>query len=402
MSKHAKHVAPKQKKTSASRAVNEPAPDWINETAAEEPARAKKKRSKNGLTIAVIVLAVIAVLLAAVYLVFSHFYSKLNYEAALTESERAGNLVNFELLEEEEELASDEMNASDQEITDMQSLIQDQLSRIGGSKMSDADVINVLLVGTDARSRDEAARSDVMMLASLNKKTHKLVLTSFMRDIYTYIPDYSTYNRLNTPYALGGAGSLIDTLEQDFGVEINNYAAVNFYDFANIIDAVGGVDIPLTNAEVDFINGQAYDGEQAYLGVGTGAIFLDYSSDGQYHLNGTQALAHCRNRSSSGSDYDRTDRQRTVIAAMLAKAKGLSLNELYSLLDVVLPMVTTDLTQADCLSLILSSAEYLSYQVESLRIPAADYYDTYINGMAVLSIDFASNAKILQDAIYQN
>ena len=238
-----------------------------------------------------------------------------------------------------------------------------------------------------------------MMLVSANQRTHKIVLTSLMRDIYTYIPGYG-YNRLNTPNAIAGPDYLVETLEADFGVDINNYAMVNFYDFANIIDILGGVDLNLTGAEVDFINGQAYYGEQASLGVGAGAVYLENAGDGLYHLNGTQALAHCRNRSSAGSDYDRTERQRTVISALIAKAKALSLTELYSLANSVLPMVTTDLTQGDCLSLLLKSADYLSYDLETLRIPAVDYSGAMINGMSVITIDFESNAAVIQDAIY--
>lgn len=409
MSKHdAKRSAVRRKgAVQPKAAVEGPEPDWIDETSAGAGIRAAgrtspRKKTKTILLTIFIVLAALIILAEAAILIFGHFYSKLNYEQAVSESERAAASV--ALIDDEEELPAGAENATDAEISDMQAMIQEQLAKNGGSKMSDEDVINILLIGTDARERNEIARSDVMMLASLNKKTHKIVLTSFMRDTYTYIPGYG-YNRLNAPFALGGttvgerAGLLIDTLEADFSVNIDNYAVVNFYDFANIIDAIGGIDIPVTNAEVDQINEQVF-GEQAYLGIGEGTAWLEYTNGGVAHLNGSQALAHCRNRHSSGSDYDRTERQRTVIAAALEKAKSLSLSELYDLADVVLPMVTTDLSQGDCLSLLLSSGEYLGYEVETLRIPAVDYSDAYINGMSVLRVDFASNAAILQDAIY--
>ena len=405
MSKHdGKHSASKLKKNARPRAAAEEREiDWIRETETDAGDRAAApKKTKTILLTIFIVLAVLVILAEVAILIFGHFYSKLNYERAVSESARSAAGVT--LLNEEEELPEGAENATDEEVSGMQALIQEQLARNGGSRMSDEDVINILLIGTDARTESEAARSDVMMLASLNKRTHKIILTSFMRDIYTYIPGYG-YNRLNVPFSVGGAtvgeraGLLIDTLEADFGVSIDNYAVVNFYDFANIIDAIGGIDIPVTNAEVDQINEQVF-GEQAYLGIGEGTAWLDYTNGEVTHLNGSQALAHCRNRHSSGSDYDRTERQRTVISAVLEKAQSLSLSELSDLANVVLPMVTTDLSQGDCLSLLLSSGEYLDYEVETLRIPAVDYTDAYINGMAVLSIDFASNAVILQDAIY--
>ncbi len=400
MSNHAKHVAPKENKRSAPKAVVEAEGDWIEEDAYDSSSRGKKKKkgARKGLVAAIVVVATLLIIAVLLYLVFGHFYNKLNYSKALSESERAAAIASY-VDEPDPDDETDAENTDTDELTDLQASIQEQLAAMGGSKMSDKDVINILLVGTDARTRTERARSDVMILASLNKKTHKIILTSFMRDIYTYIPDYG-YNRLNAPYAIAGPDYLIETLEDDFGVEINNYAAVNFYDFANIIDAVGGVDLTLTKAEVDFINGQAYSGEQVALGVGTGAIYLDYTDDGNYHLNGTQALAHCRNRSSAGSDYDRTERQRIVIAAMIEKAKSLSLSCLLYTSPVLLPLVTTDLTQADCLSLLLKSAEYLGYERVSLRIPDVQYSGAMINGMSVISIDFPANAKVLQDTIY--
>ena len=233
----------------------------------------------------------------------------------------------------------------------------------------------------------------------MNQRTKKIILTSFMRDIYTYIPGYG-YNRLNTPNSIAGPDYLIETLEYDFGIDINNYAMVNFYAFADVIDTLGGIDLALTDREVDFINGQAYYGEQANLGVGTGAVYLDYSSDGWYHLNGTQALAHCRNRSSAGSDFDRTSRQRTVINTLLERAKSVPLSELYTLANVVLPMVTTDLTQGDCLSLLLKSGDYLTYDIVQYRVPGDNYDLAMISGMSVIQINFETSAANLQDFIY--
>ena len=359
----------------------------------------RPRRGHKALFIIFIVLAVLIILAEIAYLAFGHYYNLLDFRSGLSASERAAAIAGFDAstLREEEEIDEGYEIATDAEIADIQSRIQAHLAA-GGTLISDDDVVNILLIGTDARTRTEAARSDAMILVSLNKRTQKIVLTSFMRDIYTYIPDYG-YNRLNAPYAIAGADYLIETLEADFGVSIDSYAAVNFYDFADIIDTLGGVDLTLTNAEVDFINGQVFD-EQLQLGVGTGPVWLDYEASGYYHLNGTQALAHCRNRSSAGSDADRTDRQRAVISEMITKAKGMSISELNSLLDVVLPMVVTDLTQADCLSLILHSGEYLGYTVESIRIPAVSYSFTTISGMSVISVDFAANAAVIQDAIY--
>ncbi len=366
----------------------------------ERPVPPPRNGLPKGAKVAIIVVAVLLVLLLAAYLIFSHFYGKLNYTQTITETEKIEAIASYTETEEDPDVIPEGAEIiGDDQVNDLQSRIQAQLAASGGSVIADKDVINILLIGTDARTLDEDARSDVMLLVSANQKTKKLVLTSFMRDIYTYIPDYG-YGRLNTPNSIAGPDYLIETLEYDFGIDINNYAMVNFYAFADIIDTLGGIDIALTDAEVDFINEQAYYGEQAYLDIGTGQIWLDYSGDGWYHLNGTQALAHCRNRSSAGSDYDRTERQRNVIGILIEKAKSASLSDLYSLANVLLPMVTTDLSQGDCLSLLLKSADYLGYEVESVRIPALDYSGAMISGMSVIQINFESNAAYLQDIIY--
>ena len=396
MSRSAKHLAPKEPRSRADaseREVRRPAPE--------------RRGLPRGVKIVIIVVAILLVLVLAAYLVFSHFYGKMNYTEAMTESERADAIAAYTVgqaqlpaePEEPEEIPEDAEVIPEEKVQDIQDVIQEQLAASGGSLISDKDIINILLIGTDARNMNEKARSDVMLLVSVNQRTKKIILTSFMRDIYTYIPGYG-YNRLNTPNSIAGPDYLIETLEYDFGIDINNYAMVNFYAFADVIDTLGGIDLALTDREVDFINGQAYYGEQANLGVGTGAVYLDYSSDGWYHLNGTQALAHCRNRSSAGSDFDRTSRQRTVINTLLERAKSVPLSELYTLANVVLPMVTTDLTQGDCLSLLLKSGDYLTYDIVQYRVPGDNYDLAMISGMSVIQINFETSAANLQDFIY--
>ena len=288
--------------------------------------------------------------------------------------------------------------ATPEEVESIQEKIRSQLRE--GDLASDKEVLNILLIGTDARDVDEQARSDVMMLVSLNRNTRKIILTSFMRDIYTYIPDYG-YNRLNLPYVIGGAECLIETLESSFGVDIDNYVAVNFFAFADAVDAVGGIDLELSRSEVDFINRQAYSGEQKDLGVGDGPVYLEYSEDGWYHIDGTQTLAHCRNRSSIGSDFDRTSRQRDVISALMERLKSISLSQAFKLITTVLPTVTTDLSLGDCLSLLFRSGQYLKYDVETCRVPGdTEYSGAMIDGMAVLVVDFDAASARVHETIY--
>ncbi len=399
MSNKARHVAPKTKAPAAEKPQEAGVP-----TASARSRKAVPTRRKI-IVIAVVVVAALIILGEIAYLIFGHFYTKLDRVQRMDNDELNAAIAAY-IAEEEaappieeapEDIPDDIIIATEDEVNDIQAQIQAALAANGGSKISDDDVINILLIGSDARSRTERARSDVMILVSLNKKTEHIAVTSFMRDIYTYIPNYG-YNKLNAPYAIAGADYLIQTLEDDFGISIDNYAAVNFYAFADVIDAIGGVDVYLDNSEVDFIN--TFVSEQAAMGIGTGSAWLDYTNGDYAHLNGTQALAHCRNRRIGNGDFSRTERQREVVYAMIQKARTLSLTELYDLADTVLPLVTTDLSQGDCLSLLLDSGTYLGYFVETMQIPDVDYYLTMINGMSVIRIDFSENAAVLKELIY--
>ncbi|MDE6092607.1 MAG: LCP family protein, partial [Ruminococcus sp.] len=121
------------------------------------------------------------------------------------------------------------------------------------SAMSRSYVKSVLIIGTDGRSADEPGRSDSMILLSFNSHTNKIILTSFMRDCYVNIQGYGM-DKLNAAYSYGGASLLMDTIESNFMVEIDDYITVNFVSFAGIIDAVGGIDIDVSDEEAHEIN----------------------------------------------------------------------------------------------------------------------------------------------------
>jgi|GEM_PF-94299 len=268
--------------------------------------------------------------------------------------------------------------------------------------MSSKEVYNILLVGEDLRDTSEQSRgnTDVMMLISINNETKKITLTSFMRDIYLYIPgQYST--KLNAAYAIGGAELLKDTIEQNFGVSIDNYVIVNFYTFIEIVEAIGGIEAEITQEMVWALDGPMRE-QNMYLGNKSSQDLI--KEPGTYLLNGNQALGYARIRHGVGDDYGRTQRQREVIRKMIEKSRDMSLAEMKNLLDDVTDSedIKWDLSESDVLSLLMNAFDYYrNYEIQDVRIPASGTFTTQkIRGMDCLCPDFAKNIEILQLAVY--
>lgn len=259
-------------------------------------------------------------------------------------------------------------------------------------------VKNILLIGNDSRTEDESGRSDAMILISISSRTHSVHMTSILRDIYVDIPGHDG-NRLNAAYAYGGPELLLETLEENFDVEVNRYMLVNFQAFANLIDAVGGVDLDVTNEEVQYINGYLVEYNQLENRP-EGTDYLDTSLSGNIHLNGPQALAYCRNRY-IGSDFARTERQRKVLSAAMKKLPlSLAANG-GELIDGVMSNITTNLTRSELNGLVLQAPAMLTYDVVQGSIPLeGTYSNATIRGMAVLEVDFEANKEYIRTEIY--
>ena len=260
------------------------------------------------------------------------------------------------------------------------------------------NVYNILLIGSDSREGSVYGLSDVMLLVSINRETKQLFMTSFLRDIYVDIPGYGP-EKLNATNIFGGPALTIDTIEQYFEIDINAYAAIDFISFVDVVDSLGGVDnIELSESEIHYLN--QYLPEINRLKGYPESSDMIYDGPGVYHLNGRQALAFCRNRYSD-TDFGRTGRQREVLASLWDSLKDAGITELYSVASSVLPNVTTDLSQSDCVSLLMTVAQVRDYELISQAIPAEGTYtfDT-INGMSVVSVDFDANKAVLRETIY--
>lgn len=265
-------------------------------------------------------------------------------------------------------------------------------------EMSEDGVTNILLIGSDSRTSEDEGRSDAMILLSISNKTRSIQMISLLRDMYVEIPGHDG-NRLNAAYAFGGPELLLETISQNLDIEVNRYVVVNFQAFANLVDAVGGVEIEVTNEEVSWIN--AYLNEYNLLrNMPIDTDYLDASLSGNITLNGPQALAYSRNRY-IGTDFGRTERQRKVLAAIIKKLPKAMLTNAEDISEGLFPNLTTNLTKDECKELSLDVAKLLLFDLEQSSVPMeGTYKDANIRGMAVLEVDFEANRKYLKKKIY--
>ncbi len=247
-----------------------------------------------------------------------------------------------------------------------------------------AHIINILLIGQDRRGGTHNERSDTMILVTVNLELKTMTLTSFMRDLYVDLPDHNgkSYadNRLNACYAFGGMEMLDTALKNNFGVLVDHNIEVDFNGFTKIIDIMGGVDIFLSGAE-------AYH-------LGGGLV------SGMNHLDGETALNYARIRSID-SDFNRTARQRTVMLALFEKIRYMNMEQLTRVVESVLPMATTDMTNADIIGYAADIFPILTQlEVKTQRIPAdGTFQGGFVRGMSVLLPDMEANRQLLRDTI---
>ena len=245
-----------------------------------------------------------------------------------------------------------------------------QLTIGDGQLLQDSKVLNVMLFGEDNSDGDEHGRTDTMIMMSIDNWHKKLKLTSFQRDTYVYIPGYGQ-NKINAAYTYGGPKLTIETIETNFGIKIDRYAVVDFDSFIEIIDTLGGIDMEVTQDEIDYINYQMYKNEQ----VDNPKTITN--APGIVHLNGQEALWYARNRGLStnedgneigidGDDWDRTSRQRKLLEKMFNDLKGADLTKIVSIVSSVGPMVTTNLKKDEITALVSHAPTYLTYTVEQL------------------------------------
>lgn len=315
------------------------------------------KDKKKGLNkvLKFVILPVVIVLMAALFLtktdmgrnlvirlISNYSYGKLNYEAT------------------EEPV---DMNGTGEKP------VIDNTDNTGQKPTENKTVSNILLVGVE--TFEGALNTDTMIIASLDSKNNVIKLTSLMRDLYVEIPGYRN-NKLNSAYANGGINLLYNTIATNFGLKMDGYVLVDFNDFEEIIDYLGGIDLELTATEAEYLRTTNYISNPANRDVVAGV----------QHMNGNQVLGYCRVRKvptkTENSDFGRTQRQRIVLEKIFEKLRkknviqlGLIMNNIISNIDI-----KTDITKSEYNSYLQQAAYLEKNEIETLRVPMDDSYNS--------------------------
>lgn len=251
-------------------------------------------------------------------------------------------------------------------------------------------VKNILLLGVDARPNEEGevSRSDTMMLISLDMKHRCIKMVSFLRDTWVYIPSHDGEQRLNAACTYGGYSGVVDTIEYNFGIDIDNYIVADFEMFKILVDSIGGVEIDVTKKEAKEVTGHP----KRY-----GNVTLE---SGLNNLTGEQALAYCRIRKID-TDFVRTQRQRTVMSAIIGKMKSTNPFTLYKMAFNSAPYISTDMSKAGLLSFVSQAGFCATGGTHQTKVPFDDTWSyATIRGNSVISIDKDKNKELLIDYIY--
>lgn len=391
---------------SLSDSYEDPAPLVKSKKKAQEN---KKKKKNKRIKIAVSVILVIAIVLSGCGIYAYNYYNKLLDNAVDTETPAA---------------STEEWHGMDKLVEEFTPINEDSAKNISsykdmvkkwyynGKPASSTHVLNVLLIGEDTRDdeiAEEDTRADSAIIASVNVDTGEIILTSILRDAYCYWETEEgnektgQYGKINGAMSTGGIDCYIRTVENMYKVNIDNYVIVNFTSFEKIIDTLGGVDIEMTQKEINEINNHQKRYNHVYI----------YGEPGVLHLAGDEALAYCRIRKID-SDNARADRQKTVLLQLFQKAKAASSFKAVEVVTQLLPFVKTGFNKTELISIAKYALTHgwLQYQTSTYTVPNdVDLTDENGNaikgcvggtfyGAWVWKVDFPLYSQITQKRIY--
>lgn len=258
-----------------------------------------------------------------------------------------------------------------------------------------SDVITIALFGSDFSELYEVSAADATMILSIDTKNNNIKLGSLMRDIYLDLPEGGKMN-LNYTILDGGPSSIMKTINYNFNLNIDKFVQVDLRRLPKIIDSLGGVEMEITEDELKYINGYI-DNIDKNNGTKTEHIY----SAGKQLLNGTQASAYCRIRYTAGRDFKRTERQRDVLEALFLKFKDISVTEVPGLINEILPLVTTNLTNGEIISIATKALGMGLNNIEQGRFPSdSNIINAEITDMYHINIDIEGTTKELHKFIY--
>jgi len=258
------------------------------------------------------------------------------------------------------------------------------------------DIVQIALLGLDRRSEGEKGRADAIMIATIDYKNKKLKLTSLMRDIYIPVEGHGN-TKLNHAYAYGDAPLMIKTINQNFGTDIRDYVAVDFFMLEEIIDSIGGVEVELKEEELVLLNKHMREVAKIEKTYPT-----EIHTAGKQLLNGKQAVAYSRIRYVGNGDFERTERQRTVLQAMVNKVDTLTATDIPNLVLTLLPYVETSLTEKEIISYGIDYLIVPFTPLQTMRFPEDGEWTSYReNGVWYMKSDIDALRNRMQEFLYE-
>ena len=263
------------------------------------------------------------------------------------------------------------------------------------------------LFGLDHRSRNEklnTENSDTIIVASINNDTKAVKLVSVYRDTLLNVKD-DTYSKANAAYALGGPAQAVNTLNTNLDLNITDYVSIDFDALVTVVDCLGGLDIPLSYAEIVHMNNYCVETAEETGKSYTPVELPEPKPEdqeaivGTYHLNGVQATSYCRIRYTASLDMGRTERQRRVIQMIVDKAKKAGLSTIFDIMDQVFPMVKTSVSKTEILKLIPAM---IGYCIDETTGFPQDYKFATVKGSVIVPTTLDSNVLKLHQFLYGN
>lgn len=366
----------------------------------EQPKKKKSKKKKIIISVICVILAVLIALGVGAYL----------YVDRILDHVADNNTSNNTVQEEQwDGMASDTENfepineADASEIASLKEMIKKWY--YNGSPCSKSHVLNVMLVGEDGYGDEEESRADSAIIASINIDTQTITLTSILRDTYAYwetVPGDETtgeFGKINGAKSSGDITTYINAVEHLYKVKIDNYATVDFESFKTIIDALGGVDIEITQAEINEINND----QKTYDGTWIDKTFEGTS--GVITLTGQQALSYCRIRHLD-SDNMRADRQKKCLTQIFNGVKDASSVKLLKIINDIVPYVSTDMSRDTLLKVAkyAISQGWMNYDIVTNTVPNSRINENGAGGIYYgawcWKSDFPQDAYNLQLQLY--
>ena len=257
------------------------------------------------------------------------------------------------------------------------------------------DVITIALFGSDFSELYDVSAADATMILAIDTKNNKIKLCSLMRDIYLDLPQGGKMN-LNYTILDGGPSSILKTINYNFNLKIDKFVQVDLRRLPKIIDALGGVEMEITPNELNYINGYI-DNIDKNNGTKTEHIY----TAGKQLLNGTQASAYCRIKYTDGRDFRRTERQRDVLEALFVKFKDISLAEVPGIVNEILPLVTTNLSNSEIISISTKALSMGVSNIEQGRFPSDEnIISAGFTDMYHTNIDIEGTTKELHNFLF--